>query len=361
MATSPPNRIRGRAAAQNPPSRFARIHLELDSEAAETAEPREGAARTIPTEYYLDDAQSVISENDSPDIPFRYSLNPYRGCSHGCSYCYARPTHEYLGLSAGLDFETKIFVKSAAPRLFREFLARNRWQPQPIALSGVTDCYQPAERHFEITRQCLEVALAARQPLSLVTKNALVTRDLDHLASMAEHQLVHVAISLTTQNQQLARVMEPQTSSPHARLQTIARLTAAGIPTSVLIAPVLPGLTDMEIPSLLQAAREHGAISASYTLLRLPTAVQPVFCEWLRRNLPDAAARVEARIRATHEGNLCSSTFGVRMKGSGSYAAHIEQTFQVFSRRWGLDAAPPALDTSHFRAPLSAGGQQRLF
>lgn len=352
---------KGRGSQIQPPNRFARIHFEEDREHLEHDPDAREALRTVPTEYFADDAKSVISENDSPDIPFRYSLNPYRGCAHGCSYCYARPTHEYLDLSAGLDFETKIFVKERAAELFRDWLARDRYQPDIVTLSGVTDCYQPIERKLQITRRCLEVALAARQPLAIVTKNALITRDLDLLGQMAQLKVASAAVSVTTLDQSLTRVMEPRTSSPEARLRAIAALSQAGVPTRVLIAPVVPGLTDHEIPAILQAAREAGATSASYILLRLPLTVEPVFLEWLARTHPEQKAKVEARIRATRGGKLYESDYAVRMKGRGEIAEQIRSLFTVFSRRLGLNAAHETLDFSQFRRPTPRSGQQWLF
>ena len=360
MAGSDRPTSKGRGSHIQPPNRFARIHVEEDFEHLEHDEDFLGC-RSVPTEYFADASKSLISENNSPDVPFRYSINPYRGCSHGCSYCYARPTHEYLGLSAGLDFETKIFVKEQAPKLLKEYLAKEAWIPEPIMLSGVTDCYQPAERQFQLTRQCLEVCKEARQPVSIVTKNALVTRDIDLLGPMAEKQLARVAISVTSLDQSLTRVMEPRTSSPAARLRAIAELAAAGIPTLVMVAPVIPGLNDSEIPKVLEAAREHGAVAASYVLLRLPLTVRPVFLDWLERTQPTKKERIESRIRATREGGLNNSEFGRRMRGSGEIADQIRQTFRVFARRFGLDQPLPALDASQFQRPKPASGQLRLF
>jgi DNA repair photolyase len=294
-------------------------------------------------------------------VPFRYSLNPYRGCEHGCAYCYARPTHEYLGLNAGLDFESKIFVKHRAPELFREFLARDRWQSELIAMSGVTDCYQPAERRFRLTRACLEVALEARQPIGIITKNALVLRDLKLLIELARLNLVHVHLSVTSLDEDLARTMEPRTSRPAARLRAIESLAAAGVPASAMLAPVVPGLNDKEVPALLAAVAKAGAIKAGYTLVRLPLAVAPIFTDWLARTQPTRAARVEGLIRATRGGKLNSSQFGERMRGSGQIAEQIDQTFCVFARKYNLDGTMPALDYSRFRPPPPISGQLRLF
>lgn len=352
---------KGRGSQIHPRSRFARLEYTEDWEHLEGDEAQPTERRTLPTEYFVDDAKSVVSENESPDIPFRYSLNPYRGCSHGCSYCFARPTHEYLDLNAGLDFETKIVVKQRAPDLFRDWLARDRYEPETVTLSGVTDCYQPIERKLELTRRCLEVALEARQPIALVTKNALVERDLDLLKELAARRLVSVALSMTTLDQALVRVMEPRTSSPAAKLRAIATLAQSGIPVHVMVAPVIPGLTDHEMPSILRAAKEAGARSAGYILLRLPLTVEPVFLEWLERTQPSQKAKVESRIRATRGGQLYEAGFGTRMKGRGEIAEQIGRAFQVFAARYQLATHHPPLDTSQFRKPTPSSGQGWLF
>jgi DNA repair photolyase len=358
--TSKPMAI-GRGSQLNPPNRFTRLEFEDDLEYLEyDAEARE-ARRSVRTEYFADNARSIVSENNSPDIPFRYSLNVYRGCSHGCSYCFARPTHEYLDLNAGLDFETRIFVKERAPDLFRDWLARDGYEPEPITISGVTDCYQPIEKKLGLTRRCLAVALEARQPIALVTKNALVTRDLDLLNEMAARGIVSVAVSVTTLDQSLVKVMEPRTSSPAARLRTIEQLAQSGVPTHVLMAPVIPGLTDHEIPAILQQAKNAGAESAGYILLRLPLTVEPVFLEWLERTQPEKMSKVVSRIRSTRGGKLYEGTFGVRMKGRGEIAEQIRRIFKVFARRYDLDKKHKPLDTSQFRRPIPSSGQGWLF
>ena len=347
---------KGRGAAIQPANRFEPLSSEDDFEHFEHEE-RTGGLRT---EFLSDESKSIISENDSPDVGFRYSLNPYRGCEHGCAYCYARPTHEYYGLSAGLDFESKIFVKHHAPELFREWLARDAWQPEVIIFSGVTDCYQPAERRFRLTRACLEVALEARQPISIISKNALVARDLDLLAQMAERRIAQVGMSVTSLDADLARSMEPRTSSPEARFRTIATLAAAGVPVTAMVAPIVPGLNDSEIPALLEAARDAGAQAAGMVLLRLPLAVRPVFLDWLKRAEPTRAARVKSLIRSTRGGKLNDASFGTRMKGTGQIAQQIRDTFKVFRRKFGLDSPLPELDASNFQPPR-VGRQMRLF
>jgi DNA repair photolyase len=345
----------------DPPNRFETIHREADLEQLEhdQALPRDGSRRNI---EYLDDAsRSIVSENQSPDIAFRYSVNPYRGCLHGCAYCYARPGHEFLGFNAGLDFETKIVVKHDAPKLLREFLSKKHWKPEPIAFSGVTDCYQPAERMFRLTRQCLEVALSCRQPVSIVTKNALILRDLDILRQLAEHRLVHVYLSITSLDAELARDMEPRTSIPAARLRAVRTLTDAGVPVGAITAPIIPGLNDSEIPQILEAAKEAGAIQASYVLLRLPLTVEPVFLEWIRRTRPDSAEKVIGRIQETRAGKLNDSTWGERMVGNGLIADQIRNLFRVFRAKHGLDSEMPPYNLDAFRPPVPASGQLRLF
>ena len=352
----PPARpaAKGRGTSLRPANRFERIHAEDDFEQLDPADDA-AAGRGVVTEYLPDDSQSIVSENDSPDIPFRYSINPYRGCAHGCSYCYARPSHEYLGLNAGIDFESKVLVKHRAPELLRAWLARDAWQPEPIIFSGVTDCYQPAEREFRLTRGCLEVACEARQPIAIITKNALVTRDLDILRQMAADRTVSVALSITSLDAELARVMEPRTSTPAARLRAVRQLADAGVPVRVMVAPIIPGLNDFEMPAVLKAASEAGAQGAGYTLLRLPLAVRPVFIDWLERTQPLKAAKVQSLIRATRGGKLNSSQFGARMRGEGLMAEQIKQTFQVFARRYGLDGRKAPLETRGFRTAPEFG------
>jgi DNA repair photolyase len=345
----------------DPANRFEKTHREPDYEHFEGDDEFLAGRDERPIEYLADTSKSIISENDSPDIPFRYSVNPYRGCVHGCSYCYARNTHEYLGFSAGLDFETKIIVKHNAADLLREFLSRDSWKPEPITFSGVTDCYQPAERRYRLTRQCLEVALESRQPVSIITKNALVLRDLDLLREMAGRRLVHVFLSITSLDAELARVMEPRTSIPAARLRAVRELADAEVPVGVMTAPLIPGLNDSEVPALLEAAADAGARSAGYTLLRLPLSVEPVFREWLNRTQPLKVERVEQRLRQSRQGKLSDSAWGKRMRGSGEIADQIARMFEVFRNKVGLDRRLPPLDASQFVPPIGRSGQLRLF
>ncbi len=352
---------KGRGSQISPPNRFESVRQELDLEQVEHDEDLLESLRSTPTEYLPDQSRSIISENDSPDVNFRYSLNAYRGCSHGCAYCYARPSHEYLGFNAGLDFESKIMVKHDAARLLRDFLNRPAWQPEVIVMSGVTDPYQPAERQFQLTRACLQVAAEAGQPMGIVTKNALVARDLDLLADLAARRLVHVNMSITTLDAGLARAMEPRTSTPAARLRAVAALRQAGVPVRVMVAPIIPGLNDVEIPAILRAASEAGAMNAAYTMLRLPLSVKPVFLEWLERTQALSQAKVEGLIRAVRGGELYNSAFGQRMRGTGPIAEQIGQMFQVFKKRFGLEGPLPAYDVSQFRPPRASSGQMRLF
>jgi len=357
---TPPTFV-GRAARKGPPNRFESTRVEDDFEHLEATDEVPEGRRKVATEFLEDTTNTILSENNSPDISFRWSINPYRGCEHGCAYCYARPTHEYLGFDAALDFETKVMVKYRAAELLKNELSRSSWKGDPIAISGVTDCYQPAERRFQLTRACLQVMHDARQPAMIVTKNALVTRDLDLLAPMAAANVVNVSISLTTLDEKLARSMEPRTSTPAARLRAMSTLAEAGVPVQVMVAPVIPGLNDREIPALLEAAKEAGASAASYVLLRLPLTVEPVFLQWIEDNYPLAAERVEAHIRRTRDGGLNSGQFGERMRGQGPYAEQIASVFKVFKRKTGLDQRLPKLDSRQFTPPPNATGQLRLF
>jgi DNA repair photolyase len=348
----------GRGTEQQPPNRFERLHLDADDLAQDggDTEPslEEGGVRT---EYYVDASRSIIATNDSPDVPFAASINPYRGCEHGCIYCYARPGHEYLGLSAGLDFESKIFVKAEAPVLLRAELARRSWTPQIVAMSGVTDCYQPVERSLRLTRGCLEVLAEFRNPVGVITKNALVTRDIDVLGELAADGCADVALSVTTLDESLRRVMEPRTSRADLRLDAVARLNAAGVPAGVMVAPVIPGLNDHEIPAILARAREAGARFAGYVVLRLPFGVKTLFEEWLERHFPDRKTRVLGRIAQMRGGRLNDPRFGTRMRGEGPLASLIDELFAAARERAGIPARGPTLRTDVFRRP----GQLALF
>lgn len=339
---------KGRGASTNPTNRFERVAVELEVPGPDR----------VPTELLRDGSRSIIATNDSPDVGFSASINPYRGCEHGCIYCYARPSHEYLGFSAGLDFESRILVKEDAPELLRKELSSPKWTPRTIALSGNTDCYQPVERKLEITRRCLGVFAELRHPVSVITKNEMVTRDIDHLQALAEHGATAVSISLTTLDGELARRMEPRASHPRERLKAIERLAAAGIPTGVMVAPVVPGITDHEVPKILEAAAAAGAQTAGYVMLRLPGAVAGLFEKWLEEHFPDRKDKVLNRVREMRGGQLYDSTFGQRMRGEGIFAEQIRATFETFRRRYGLDRPFPELSTAAFRRP---GEQLSLF
>lgn len=318
-----------------------------------------GEAQQVETEVFRDTSRSVISTNDSPDVGFSASLNPYRGCEHGCIYCYARPTHEYLGLSAGLDFETKLFAKPDAPALLREALMKKSWTPQVLAVSGVTDCYQPIERQLEITRECMKVLAEFRNPAVIITKNVLVTRDIDILSELAKYNAIHVILSITTLDATLARTMEPRASTPPLRLKAVEQLAAAGIPVSINMAPIVPGLTDHEIPAVLKAAAEAGAAGAHYTMLRLPYGVKDLFAAWLEEHYPTKKQKVLNRLRDMRGGKLYNAEFGTRMRGEGEYADAITQMFDNTRKRFRLDKPWPPLSTAHFRR--AAGVQLSLF
>ena len=348
-----PLSIHGRGAADNPPNRFDRIEIEPDGDLLDQEE--QIAPETI---YLKDTARSIIATNDSPDVGFTHSINPYRGCSHGCIYCYARPTHEYFGLSAGLDFETKIFVKEDAPQLLRRELSSPSWLPTTLSLSGVTDCYQPAEGRFRLTRRCLEVLLEFRNPAGVITKNHLVTRDIDLLSELASIGAAVVMVSVTTLDAELSARMEPRTSAPARRLAAIEKIAKATIPVGVMVAPVIPGLTDHEMPSILKAAADAGAITSGYVPVRLPFAVAPLFEQWLSRHYPDRKDKVLNRIRDLRGGKLNDANFHSRMRGQGVFAEQMANMFQLARRKAGLDKPFPKLSTAAFRAP---GSQLRLF
>ncbi|HZZ30175.1 MAG TPA: PA0069 family radical SAM protein [Pirellulales bacterium] len=352
----------GRGAQIEPPNRFEKVRTQADWEQLEHDELAAQDQRRIPTQFFPDKTCSLITHNDSPDIPFVHSINPYRGCEHGCAYCYARPGHEYLGMNAGLDFETKVLYKPDAARLLRAELCKPSWKgTEVIAMSGVTDCYQPAERRLKVTRSCLEVLVEARQAFGLITKNALVLRDLDLLAPHAKQNMCAVNISVTTLDADLARDLEPRTSPPAARLRAIKELSSAGVPVRASVAPVIPGLTDVEIPSILEAVAAAGACGAGWQMLRLPWAVRPIFEDWLARNRPLQRDRVIARIKDVRGGKMNDYQFGRRMRGQGEYADGIAHTFRIFRQKFGLDRDIPPLDTTQFRRPRSPDGQLTLF
>jgi len=331
--------VRGRGTGELAKGRF---------EAAETLYAEE-EARQVETEVMRDTSRTIIAYNDSPDVGFSASLNPYRGCEHGCIYCYARPGHEYFGLSAGLDFETKLFAKYDAAALLAKELMKPSWVPQPIGMSGVTDCYQPVERELKITRGCLEVLARFRNPVVVITKNHLVTRDIDLLRELAQFQAVHVVLSITTLDSELSRKMEPRASQPLMRLRAVEAMAEAGIPVSVNMAPIIPGLTDHEIPALLKAAADAGARGANYVMLRLPYGVKELFAGWLEEHYPLRKAKVLNRMKEIRGGGLYKAEFGSRMVGEGIFAEQVQQMFAAAKAKYGLGKGASVLSVAHFR------------
>jgi len=342
--------LRGRGAASNPQNRFERLAIVEDPDVVQP-DPDAEAAPAPRTEFFRDPSRSAIVRNESPDVPFDASINPYRGCEHGCIYCYARPTHEYLGFSAGLDFETKILVKQEIAALLRAELAAPRWTPKLVAIGGVTDPYQPIERRLRLTRACLEVFREFRNPCSIVTKSGLVARDIDVLQALSRFDATTVYVSVTTLDPALHRVLEPRSSAPHRRLATIEALARAGVPVGVLVAPVIPGLTDHEIPAIVSACARAGARVAHHLLLRLPHAVAPLFEDWLERHFPERRAKVMGRIRAVRDGRVNDPRFHSRMTGHGIFAEQLHALFDLACRRAGLAHDPPPLSTKFFRKP----------
>ena len=340
--------MKGRGASWNPQNRFEKLEYVRDEEAPLDDE----SPRTI---YLRDPTRTLIATNDSPDVGFEASINPYRGCEHGCIYCFARPTHEYLGMSAGLDFETKILVKEDAPALLREELNAKKWEPKVLAISGVTDPYQPIERRLQLTRGCLEVLADFRNPVGVITKNHLVSRDADVLAELARHDAARVFVSITTLDPALQRIMEPRTSTPELRLDALARLTEAGVPVGVMVAPVIPAITDHEMPAILAAAKKAGAQWAGFVMLRLPWAVAPLFTTWLEEHFPDRKEKVLNRIRDLREGKLYDAKWGVRGRGTGVYADQTEALFDITCRRLGLNESDRSLSTAAFRRRTPQG------
>ena len=345
--------IHGRGTAENPPNRFEPLHVEKDEDFLDGEELAEFSPST---RFFKETARSIISRNDSPDVGLTATINPYRGCEHGCIYCYARPTHEYLGFSSGLDFETKIIAKENAPELLRKELQRPQWKPQVLGMSGITDCYQPLERRLQLTRRCLEVLAEFRNPVAVITKNYLVTRDIDVLKKLAEFECAVVFISITTLNADLQRVMEPRAAHPRRRLEAIRQLAGAGIPVGVNVAPVVPGLTEHELPSIVGAAVEAGAAAAGYVVLRLPYSVAHLFEEWVTRHFPDRKDKILNRIRSIRGGKLNDPNFNSRMEGQGIYAREIAALFALACKKSGIaERENSGLSTRHFRRPAPGG------
>jgi DNA repair photolyase len=342
-------KLKGRSAQINPRNRFEKLYVEdfIFDDWYDFDEPGDN---NLPTEYYLDQSRTVIAKNDSYDVGFDYSFNPYRGCEHGCIYCYARPTHEYLGFSSGIDFETKIMVKPDAAHLLEKELQKKSYQPDLIIFSGNTDCYQPVEKKLQITREALKICLKYGNPIAIITKNALIQRDIDIIKEMAELGIVSVTISVTTLNKNIARKMEPRTSIPEMRLKTIEAFAENSIPVGVNVAPVIPGLNDKEIPDIIREASRRGAEFAGYIMLRLPYSVKDLFVEWINREFPEKASKVINSIKSVRKGKLNSSERGIRFKGEGELADTIRKLFQLSCRKYGLNRRAFDLTTEHFKS-----------
>lgn len=313
--------------------------------------------RAPTTQVFYEMPKKVVNKIESPDLGMMYSVNPYQGCEHGCIYCYARNTHEYYGFSAGLDFESKIMVKKNAPQLVEKCILHPSWKPVPISLSGNTDCYQPLERQEEITRKILKVFATYRHPVGIITKNSLVLRDLDLLRDLAKDNLVHVYISITTLNEDLRRVMEPRTASAMKRFKTVEALAKATIPVGIMNAPIIPGLNDHEIPSVLKTAADHGALTAGMTVVRLNGSIGKLFEDWLRKNFPDRFDKVWNQICSMHGGKVNDAEFGRRIRGEGNHAEAIQQLFRMSKKKYFAGRTMPPYDLTHFRR----GGNLNLF
>lgn len=356
MSSRIPSQNKGRGAGSNAVSRFSEFQREVLDDGWQPEE-----RIPVRTEFLVDSSRTIISHNDSPDVPFTSSINPYKGCEHGCSYCFARPTHAYLDLSPGLDFESKIFTKPRAAELLRQSLGKRGYRPEVIALGANTDAYQPVERRLGITREILEVLHAHRHPLAIITKSSLIERDIDILAPMARANLVKVYVSVTTQDRELSRRLEPRAASPSRRLQTVETLSRAGIPTGVLMAPIIPVLNDNEIETVLKECADAGASSASYVILRLPREIKELFQQWLEEHYPLKAEHVMNRIRDLRGGREYRAEFGERMRGSGQYADLIAHRFALACKKVGLNRRNLDLDCSQFQVPVKSGDQLGLF
>ncbi|MCL2639431.1 MAG: PA0069 family radical SAM protein [Phycisphaerales bacterium] len=355
--------IQGRGTPLSLPNRFERTCHAPDPDPQSpfaVDDPDYDAPKSHPlTQFIPDRTRNIIATNDGCFAPFTASINHYRGCEHGCIYCFARPTHEYLALSSGLDFETKILVKHNAPELLRKSLAAPKWKPQNIGCSGVTDCYQPIERKLKLTRRCLEVLLDFRNPVCITTKNHLITRDLDILTQLNAFQCLHICISITTLDPHLTQIMEPRTSSPAYRLDAVRKLTSVGIPVNVLVAPIIPALTDHEIPRILEAIKEVGAHSAGFDTVRLPYGVKDLFANWLDMHFPDRKEKILNRLRSIRGNNLNNRHHPPHTKDL--WTDQLRQMFKLHARRLGLNKPFSPLTTAHFRRPLKNGDQLPLF
>ena len=352
-------KIRGRGYSNNPSGRFAQTITELDEGSSQSGSAHD--SKIVLTELSQTKAKSILSSNLSPDIPFERSLNLYRGCEHGCAYCFARPTHSYLDLSPGLDFEQKLFFKSNAPKLLRKEFTKSSYQVKTISLGNITDTYQPIEKQLGLTREILNLMVEFKHPVSLVTKASLVERDIDLLKELAGHNLVHVAITITSLDKQLVQLLEPRATTTARRLTTIKRLAEAGIPVSVLVAPIIPVLPDGEIENILSASQEAGCLGANFVMLRLPYEMEILFADWLREKFPLKAEHILNRIKEMHDGKLYQSKFGKRMRGSGEYAKMIENRFRIACRKLGITNKIHALDESIFSRQYAHSKQIEMF
>ena len=354
-----PVRIKGRGAASNREGRFESSARTIEDDGWHREDEPAPRPETVVTE---ERARSIISRNDSPDIHFEHSINPYRGCEHGCVYCYARPSHGYLNLSAGLDFETKLFAKTNAADLLRRELGKSGYVVSPINLGANTDPYQPIERRYRITRSILEVLAEHRHPCTIITKNALIERDLDLLVPMARRSLVHAFVSVTSLDNRLASTLEPRASAPHRRLRTVATLNEAGVPCGVMVAPIIPMVTDRYLEQILERAAQAGAKGAGYTVLRLPYELKDLFREWLALNVPERAEHVMSLLRQMRGGRDNDARFGTRMRGEGEFAELIRQRFRLACRRFGITSGRDiVLDTAQFSPPRATSPQGQLF
>ena len=346
--------LKGRGAQINPKNRFlknerVKEHIEAIDEWIEP---------DVATQFLEEHAKGLVNKVDSPDVGMWYSMNPYQGCEHGCTYCYARNAHEYWGYSAGLDFERKIIVKKNAPELLRKFLMNPKWECMPISLSGNTDCYQPAERKFGITRKLLEICLEFNQPVGIITKNAGILRDKDLLLELGSRRLVSVLISITSLDEELRRTMEPRTTTAKQRLRVIKELREAGVRTGVMLGPMIPGLNEHEMQRIIKAAAENGATHSAYTFIRLNGAIKLIFHDWLYKSFPDRADKVWHLIEASHDGKVNDSRFGVRMRGEGNIAELVAKQYAQYTKKYGLNTERWEMDTSRFMRP---GEQMKLF
>ncbi|MFO7448041.1 MAG: PA0069 family radical SAM protein [Ignavibacteriaceae bacterium] len=347
------NTLKGRGAKLNPKNRFEKLTISYDENTDEVFEDENFPERKIPTIFFKDNSKTIIAVNDSDDLGFNYSINPYRGCEHGCIYCYARPSHEYLGFSSGIDFETKIMVKEDAPQLLEKTFQKKSYKPDVIVLSGNTDCYQPVERKLKITRGILKTCLDYRHPISVITKNGLVLRDIDILQELAALNLTTVTISITTLNKELTSNMEPRTATPQLRLKTVEELVKNNIPAGVNVAPIIPGLNDEEIPAILKEASLRGASYAGHIIVRLPYANKDLFVDWLNKQYPGKAGKILNRIRDVRGGKLSSAEWGKRFSGEGEIAEAIHKLFKISCKKYGLNKPRFDLTTDLFRRKTS--------